>query len=89
MHLPNYVAETNHDTWISSGYEYLVSQFHLVFQATTTLFATCKRKALLLFAACLTSSFTQNPITNATAQTYLLGLGIGDVTGPVVETNSE
>lgn len=53
-----------------------------------TVFMLWKSKLALILALSFAQSNEQNPlVAAATGSTYLLGVGIGDVTGPVVETN--
>ena len=65
-----------------SVYEYLLIRFSSLLSSIMTF----KSKAALFFSLLL----FQSPVTNhALAAQYLLGVGVGDVTGPIVETNSE
>lgn len=66
---------------ITSLYDHTASLAH-------TVFMLWKSKLALILALALSQSNDQATLVSAApGSTYLLGVGIGDVTGPVVETN--
>ena len=78
---PSWTHATANADRVSALYDFLPAYFESI-GSTIVLW---KSKLLLLF-----TFFFAFPSTNRSSNgsTYLLGVGIGDVTGPIVETNS-